>query len=214
MTRNVLLVRRSQKRSAITRERLLDSAAAVFVECGYERSTVADIARRAGVTVGAIYSNFSGKADVLLEVMRRRLKLQSDQVRAYVNAAPDINQAFLSLNRDRMEADRVETRALLLEIFAAARRDPAVREAVADLMMGMVRFMTSQIRAAQRGGLVDDNVHAPSLAWLYLIPAAGEAFAEAAGLEPPPQQEWGALMERITRAVSSPAAAQLSQGMV
>ncbi len=209
MTQRASPVRHSQKRSAITRERLLDSAAEVFMEYGYERSTVADIARRAGVTVGAIYSNFSGKADVLLEVMRRRLKWQSDQVRAYARAAPDINQAVLSLTRDRMQVDRADTRALLLETFAAARRDPAVREVVADLMMGMVRFMTSQIRAAQQAGLVDDTVHAASLAWLYLIPAAGEAFAEAAGLEPPPQQEWSALMERITRAVS-PAGAQTS----
>ncbi len=95
MTEHVSPVRRTQKRAAATKERLLDAAAIVFMESGYERATVADIARRAGVTVGAIYSNFTGKADMLLEVMRRRLKLQSDQVRAYVKAAPDINQAVL-----------------------------------------------------------------------------------------------------------------------
>jgi TetR/AcrR family transcriptional repressor of uid operon len=214
MTEPVSPVRRSQKRSAITKERLLDAAAEVFMESGYERSNVADIARRAGVTVGAIYSNFSGKAEMLLEVMRRRLKMQSDQVRAYVKAAPDINQAILSITRDRMAPERAETRALLLEIFASARRDPAVREVVADLMMGMVRFMTSQIRAAQQGGLVNDDIHAPSLAWLYLFPAAGEAFAEAAGLELPPADEWCALMERITNAVSSSAPGEIVEETV
>jgi len=204
-------VRRSQKSSAVTKERLLDAAAEVFVECGYERCTVADIARRADVTVGAIYSNFRGKADILLEVMRRRLSLQTDLVKAYVKSTPDINQAFLALSRDRGEPGRAETRALLLEMFAASRRDPAVREVVAELLMGTVRFMTSRIKAAQEGGLVDATVHAPSLAWLYLVPAAGEAYAEAAGLELPPQKEWMALLERITRAVAAPGAASSSE---
>ena len=204
MVEDAAPVRRTQQRSAATRERLLDAAAQVFVECGYERCTVADIARRANVTVGAIYSNFRGKADILLEVMRMRLKQQTETVRDYVRATPDVNQAFLALSRDRGAPGRQETRALLLEIFAAARRDPAVREVVAELMLGMVRFMTSRIKAAQEGGLVDAKVHAPSLAWLYLIPAAGETYAEAAGLELPPEDQWLALLERVVQAISAP----------
>ncbi len=195
-------VRRSQKRSAVTKERLLDAASEIFVESGYERCTVADIARRADVTVGAIYSNFCGKADILLEVMRRRLGEQTELVKAYVKSTPDINQAYLALSRDRAVPGRAETRALLLEIFAASRRDPAVREVVSELLLTTVRFMTSRIKAAQQAGLIDDKIHAPSLAWLYLIPAAGEACAEAVGLELPPQQEWMALLGRITDAVA------------
>jgi len=198
--------RRFQKRSAATRERLLAAAAEAFLERGYERCTVADIARRADVTVGAIYSNFQGKAEILLEVMRRRLKQQTDVVQAYVKSAPDINQAFLALSRDRAEPGTPETRALLLEIFAVSRRDPAVREVVAELTLGMVRFMTSRIRAAQQAGFIDDKVHAPSLAWLYLVPATGEAWAEAAGLELPPQDEWLALLERVVQAIAAPGA--------
>ena len=45
--------------------RLLDAAAEVFAERGYEGAGVAEIARRAGVTTGAIYSRFTGKADLL-----------------------------------------------------------------------------------------------------------------------------------------------------
>jgi AcrR family transcriptional regulator len=205
-------VRRSQKRSAVTKERLIGAAAAVFLECGYERCTVADIARRADVTVGAIYSNFRGKADILLEVMRRRLRQQTELVKAYAKSTPDINQAFLALARDRGEPGMAETRALMLEMFAASRRDPAVREVVSELLLGTVRFMTSRIRAAQQAGLVDEGIHAPSLAWLYLIPAAGEACAEAVGLELPPQGEWLALLERITGAVGARRAATSSEG--
>jgi len=207
MSRSSIAVRAPQKRRVATTERLLDAAAEVFIEQGYDRTKVADIALRASVTVGAIYSNFRGKADILLEVMRRRLKQQDDEVKEYVKSRPDISTAFLALTRDRNQPGLPETRALTLEIFAAARRDPAVREVVADLMMGTIRFMTSRIRAAQEEGLIDKDVHAPSLAWLFIIPAAGEAFAEAAGLEPPPLDGWLPLLERITRAVATPGAA-------
>ena len=207
MSRSSVAARAPQKRRVATTERLLDAAAEVFIEQGYDRTKVADIALRASVTVGAIYSNFRGKADILLEVMRRRLKQQNDEVKEYVKSRPDISTAFLALARDRNQPGLPETRALTLEIFAAARRDPAVREVVADLMMGTIRFMTSRIRAAQEEGLIDKDVHAPSLAWLYVIPAAGEAFAEAAGLELPPLDGWLPLLERITGAVAAPGAA-------
>ena len=46
-------------------DRLLSAAAEVFAERGYDGAGVAQIARRAGVTTGAIYSRFAGKADLL-----------------------------------------------------------------------------------------------------------------------------------------------------
>jgi AcrR family transcriptional regulator len=48
-----------------TRQRLLDAATEVFLEKGYEGTRVAEIARRAGLTTGAIYGNFGSKADLL-----------------------------------------------------------------------------------------------------------------------------------------------------
>ena len=48
-----------------TRQRLLEAATEVFLEKGYEGTRVAEIARRAGLTTGAIYGNFNNKADLL-----------------------------------------------------------------------------------------------------------------------------------------------------
>ena len=48
---------------------LVISAAEVFAEEGYDSATVAEIARRAGVTTGAIYNRFSGKGGLLAEVV-------------------------------------------------------------------------------------------------------------------------------------------------
>src|SRR3954451_12074125 len=48
-----------------TRQRLLDAATEVFLENGYDGTRVAEIARRAGLTTGAIYGNFESKAELL-----------------------------------------------------------------------------------------------------------------------------------------------------
>lgn len=48
-----------------TRQRLLEAASEVFLEKGYDGTRVAEIARRAGLTTGAIYGNFHSKADLL-----------------------------------------------------------------------------------------------------------------------------------------------------
>ncbi len=48
-----------------TRQRLLEAATEVFLEKGYEGTRVAEVARRAGVTTGAIYGNFDNKSDML-----------------------------------------------------------------------------------------------------------------------------------------------------
>ena len=54
-----------------TTERLVTAAAQVFAERGYDGAGVQEIARRAGLTTGAIYSRFSGKAELLAEAIRQ-----------------------------------------------------------------------------------------------------------------------------------------------
>ena len=53
----------------LTRERLVEAAAAVFAERGYDGAGVQEVARRAGLTTGAIYGRFSGKAELLREAI-------------------------------------------------------------------------------------------------------------------------------------------------
>ena len=50
-------------------DRLLTAAIEVFTERGIEKAGVALIARRAGLTTGAIYSRWEGKQDLLLDAL-------------------------------------------------------------------------------------------------------------------------------------------------
>lgn len=49
-----------------TRAALLEAARAVIREKGYEKTTLQDVARRAGMTSGAIYGNFRNRDDLFI----------------------------------------------------------------------------------------------------------------------------------------------------
>jgi TetR/AcrR family acrAB operon transcriptional repressor len=65
------LVRRTKDEAQETRHRILDVAERVFSERGVTRTSLADIAKAAGVTRGAIYWHFDDKADLFCSMIAR-----------------------------------------------------------------------------------------------------------------------------------------------
>jgi TetR/AcrR family acrAB operon transcriptional repressor len=84
------MARRTAEEAAQTRESLLDAAQEVFVEKGVSRSTLEDIARRAGCTRGAVYWHFDNKLALLSALLdRTELALFDDFERMMQGAADD-----------------------------------------------------------------------------------------------------------------------------
>jgi AcrR family transcriptional regulator len=55
-----------------TRARLIETAARIIGEKGYDRVTLEEVAARAGMTRGAIYGNFKNREDLILAVVGTR----------------------------------------------------------------------------------------------------------------------------------------------
>jgi AcrR family transcriptional regulator len=62
--------RSSREKSEGTRKRIVEAAYQLFLERGYNATSMRDIGKRAAVTVGAIYNHFSTKEDIWLEVLK------------------------------------------------------------------------------------------------------------------------------------------------
>ncbi|MFV0433434.1 MAG: TetR/AcrR family transcriptional regulator [Leucobacter sp.] len=58
-----------------SREVLADAACELFLEQGYEGASIADIARRAGVSRSSFFNYFAGKAEILWFVFDRRVEV-------------------------------------------------------------------------------------------------------------------------------------------
>jgi AcrR family transcriptional regulator len=64
--------RRSQKEA--TRQRVVAAARELFDTHGYQGTTIREIARHAGVSVGSVFTTFASKGEILSEVMQARLE--------------------------------------------------------------------------------------------------------------------------------------------
>ncbi len=65
------MVRRTKDEALETRNMILDTAERVFSERGVSRTSLADIAKAAGFTRGAIYWHFQDKADLFCKMVAR-----------------------------------------------------------------------------------------------------------------------------------------------
>ena len=152
------------ERQARTRAELLDAAASVFARRGYHGASIEEIAEQAGYSHGAVYSNFTGKAELFLTVfedyMARRARELADVQAALAPDAP-IEVRARSLADQwmrRFGADR-ESFVLQMEFLAHAARDPelagrlgarssALRETVARYISGFAAQAGSQLPLA------------------------------------------------------------------
>ncbi|MDQ3060848.1 MAG: TetR family transcriptional regulator [Pseudomonadota bacterium] len=65
------MVRRTKEEAQVTRHKLLDAAECLFQAQGVSRTSLQDIALRAGATRGAVYWHFRDKADLFNAMMDR-----------------------------------------------------------------------------------------------------------------------------------------------
>ena len=63
-----------QGKRARTRKRLIEAAAAVIGEKGFDRASLEDIAALAGMTRGAVYGNFKNKEELFLALIETQWK--------------------------------------------------------------------------------------------------------------------------------------------
>ena len=105
-----------------TRKRVIDGAAAVFAEQGFERARVADIARAAGLSNGAMYNHFASKADLLAAVVACHA---GDQLASVLQSGDARGLLGLVEARGRQLGERVSILApLLIETVSAAGAIP------------------------------------------------------------------------------------------
>src|SRR5262249_52878962 len=121
-----------ERRREMTRSHLLEAAAEVFQEQGFHGATLDEVARRAGFTKGAVYSNFKSKDDLFLAVMDDRIERQFAVAAEVLESGPHDEAE----QRPRVQ-QLLHTRdffwdearsALYLEFILYARRNPDAAE--------------------------------------------------------------------------------------
>jgi TetR/AcrR family fatty acid metabolism transcriptional regulator len=86
MARKRKALTKRQEKAVITRNRIYTAAIELMDRRGFERITIADISKKANVSVGAFYHYFKSKNDILAEIFYKADEYFSTQVSPVLNA--------------------------------------------------------------------------------------------------------------------------------
>jgi AcrR family transcriptional regulator len=152
-----------------TRARLLDAAAHVFARRGFGGASLEEIARVAGCTTGAVYSNFTGKEDLFLALLDRTTDrhVAAYEVLDDASGPASRGSAFIAfLDRDP------EAWTLFMEFWVHAMRDETLRP---QLARGHAALRTAIARMLAGSAMPIDDDEAVWLA--TVIQALGSGLA-------------------------------------
>lgn len=122
-----------QEAQVQTRERLIEAARQLFVERGFGGTSLRDIAEQAGYSQGAFYSNFTCKEAVLLELLKRHVAVEDNQLDAIMgNEERTIDQILVELEtRFETLKQKKDWSILAVELQLHALRSPTFAESYA-----------------------------------------------------------------------------------
>jgi AcrR family transcriptional regulator len=99
----------------------LAAAARVFERRGYSAASIAEIAREAGFTHGAVYSNFEGKEDLFLALYEQWVAERVGEIEATWNSEGTLTERARAAADQWIERFRDDPRAFLLRLEFALR---------------------------------------------------------------------------------------------
>jgi AcrR family transcriptional regulator len=183
------------------RDRLIAAAASVFAEKGYDRAGVAEIARRAGYTTGAIYGRFAGKAALLLAAIEARSHSELDQLFNEHRFEGKVTDILTTVGSHLVTDDVDEDGALLLEAFVAARRHPEVRELMQRALDLRRDRLADLVAEAQATGAIDPALDAEAVVRFCHAVGFGFLLFRAVDLHLPAPEPWEHLIARLVDAL-------------
>ena len=183
------------------RQRLIAAAAEVFAEKGYDRAGVAEIARRAGYTTGAIYGRFSGKAQLLLAAIDAHSDSELDQLFNEHRFEGKVTDILTTVGSHLVTHEEMGNNALLLEAFVAARRDPEVRELLQRSLDLRGDRLADLVAEAQSTGAIDPALDAEAVVRFCHAVGFGFLLFRAVDLDLPAAEPWEHLIARLVDAL-------------
>jgi AcrR family transcriptional regulator len=148
--------RRAQARQ--TQRAVLHAARELFVEQGYGRTTIADVARSAGVSVETVYGTFGNKATLLHRVWDVTIGGDDEEITYHerpeilaLRAEPDLARRFaMQAALFTRTARRIVP--FLLAVQGAAATEPAAAEMLAEMGRQRLEGLSVMAREAAATG--------------------------------------------------------------
>lgn len=173
------MVMPKQARSELSTSRLLDAAAELIAETGYERMTLAAIGERAGYSHGLVTRRFGSKEGLMWALVE---KMTLGWFAIYIQPAIDkqTGSAALHVRIDGIRASWKRStrrmRAMYTLMFEALQPIPLLQERMADLHRQARASVSDAIQRGIDDGSVDASIDPDGVARLLTGAIRGAAY--------------------------------------
>jgi len=182
-------------------DRLVKAAAKVFAEKGYDGAGVQQIARAAGLTTGAIYSRYEGKAELLKAAIASECRDELDELFQTNLESPDpVSDIITTIGSHLVEPELRPGDGLLFEAFAASRRHPELRQIVADHVDERRDRFSQLVELAKLEGSVDAGLETETIVHFCHGVGLGMLMYDAISAPHPKAEPWEELLGRLIAA--------------
>lgn len=190
---------RSAELRGTARERLLDAALAEFKERGYAGTSLQAVARRAGLTKGAIYWSFRDKQDLFLSLVHERLDVPVRELMRITEDAPPDTETAPEVSRGMAEltCSQPELLLLMFEHWSMAVRDPDLRDGFSRRQAELRNAMARALEARHATTGVPLTYPADRLATGILCLGAGIAMEALVDPDATPDELFGEILALI-----------------
>jgi len=190
-----------------TTARLLEAAATEFVEYGYEAAVISRVARRAGVTVGAVYSRWPTKTEVMVAALDHIFgRLLPAERMKELNVAELPTTAVLELwSAYLLSSDAVQD--VLIQVFGSARNHPAVRDRLRRFLNDQSDQLTHLIEKGKTEGPYNAELSTVAVTLMCQAIGIGTHLLISTGLDArhiPTEEEWTELLRQVISLVYPP----------
>jgi AcrR family transcriptional regulator len=190
-------VRRSRLTAEQRRESIIEAAAAVFAEVGYQRGKTSEVAARVGVTEPVVFQNFGSKAALYAVVVERAARDLAQTISAVAHEDGGKVSVHLGhmLSPQHMIALHAPGSAGYL--FADAMTltaEPEIEQAARRGINVLAEAVTATLRKGQSDGDIRADLDPEAAAWWVLSLLASHRFRDVVM---PPDPELHARMDEL-----------------
>jgi AcrR family transcriptional regulator len=147
--------RRTRRAGGARRVAVVEAAARVLAERGYESTRFADVAEASGAAISTLQNYFGSREDMLIEAMRHATELEVAAFEAVADAEKDPWNRLVAMI-DRNLNTPVRNHQLLIEFWRSGIRDEELRDYGEE---GWSRYRAPFVRTVIEGR--DAGVFAP-----------------------------------------------------
>lgn len=168
------------------RKHIIESAALCFIEQGFHKTSVRDIAKRANISLGNLYNHFENKTALIAEIAALEAEELAGVTKTLAGNAPPQKRMQRFVKAYFKATSSTENAVLTAEITAEAMRSPSIangysanRQNLVNALIPLIQALAPKATPEPRAQLILDMIEGAGIRVAFESPKARKAARTA-----------------------------------